>query len=102
MEEKMCCGGPVSGVDEKLSLKILREKLASVEKANADAIITVCPFCHIHFDLNQLSIEEVFSEVYEIPVLHYTQLLGLAQGISPDELGAYENRTPVDDLLEKL
>jgi heterodisulfide reductase subunit B len=102
MEEKLCCGGPVSGVDEKLSLKILREKLASVQKVNADAIITVCPFCHIHFDLNQLSIEEEFSEVYEIPVLHYTQLLGLAQGISPDDLGSYENRTPVDDLLEKL
>lgn len=102
MEEKLCCGGPVSGVDEKLSLKILREKLASVQKVKADAIITVCPFCHIHFDLNQLSIEEVFSEIYEIPVLHYTQLLGLAQGFSPDELGSYENRTPVDDLLEKI
>ena len=102
MEEKLCCGGPVSGVDEMLSLKILREKLLSIEKVKADAIITVCPFCHIHFDLNQLTIEEAFSEIYEIPVLHYTQLLGLAQGFSPDEIGAYENRTPVDDLLEKI
>lgn len=102
MEEKLCCGAPVLGVDEKLALKILREKLASVQRVQADAIITICPFCHIHFDLNQISLEDAFSEIYEIPVLHYTQLLGLAQGISPDELGSYENRTPVDVLLEKL
>lgn len=102
MEEKLCCGAPVSGVDERLSLKILREKLASIQRVKADAIITVCPFCHVHFDLNQLSIEEAFSETYEIPTLHFTQLLGLAQDISPDELGLYENRTPVDEILEKL
>jgi heterodisulfide reductase subunit B len=102
MEEKLCCGAPVLGVDETLSLKILREKFASIQKVKADAIITICPFCHIHLDLNQMSIEETFSEIYEIPVLHYTQLLGLAQGISPDELGSYENRTPVDELLEKV
>ncbi len=102
MEEKLCCGAPVLGVDEKLSLQILRKKLASIQKVKADAIITICPFCHIHLDLNQLSIEETFSEIYEIPVLHYTQLLGLAQGFSPEELGSYENRIPVDDLLEKI
>jgi heterodisulfide reductase subunit B len=102
MEEKLCCGAPALGVDETLSLKLLREKLASIETANASAIITVCPFCHIHLDLNQLSIEEEFSEIYEIPVLHYTQLLGLAQDFSPDELGLFENRTPVDDMLDKL
>jgi len=101
-EEKLCCGAPVIGVDERLSLKILREKLASIQRIKADAIITICPFCHIHFDLNQPSIEEAFSETYEIPTLHYTQLLGLAQGILPDELGLYENRIPVDHILEKL
>jgi heterodisulfide reductase subunit B len=102
MEEKLCCGAPTLGVNEGLALKILREKLVSIQKVNADAAITICPFCHIHLDLNQMSLEDAFSEVYEIPVLHYTQLLGLAQGLSPDDLGLYENRTPVDDLLDKL
>lgn len=90
------------GVDELLSHKILREKLVSIEQAKADAIITICPFCHVNFDLNQISLEETFDEIYEIPTLHYTQLLGLAQDLSPDELGLYENRTPVDDLLDKI
>lgn len=102
MNEKLCCGSAVMGVDEHLSQKILREKLASIQAVKADAIVTICPSCHIHFDLNQFSLEEVFSEIYEIPVLHYTQLLGLAQGIDPEELGLFENRTPVDTLLEKI
>ncbi len=102
MEEKLCCGAPVMGVDEKLSLKIVREKLKSIKGVEADAIVTVCPFCHLHFDLNQLTIEEEYSEKYQIPVLHYTQLLGLAQGFTPDDLGLYENRVPVDDILSIL
>jgi heterodisulfide reductase subunit B len=102
VDRKMCCGGPVSGIDEKTALNILREKLGHIQRSKADAITTICPFCHIQFDLNQLTIEEEYSEAYQIPVLHYPQLLGLAQGISPDELGVYDNRVPVDDLIDTL
>ena len=102
MEKRLCCGAPIMGVDEKLSLQIVREKLKGIQKVEADLIVTVCPFCHTHFDLNQLRVEETFSEKYQIPVLHYTQLLGLAQGFTPDELGIYENRVPVDNMLSLL
>jgi len=102
LEKNTCCGAPIMGVDEKLAIRIVREKLNSMEENHADLIITVCPFCHIHYDLFRGRIEEQYSEKYEIPVLHYTQLLGLAQGLDPDELGLYENRVPVDDILEKI
>jgi len=102
MEKRLCCGAPIIGVNEKLSLRIMREKLRSVQKVKADAIITVCPFCHLHFDLNQFTVQEEYSEEYNIPILHYTQLLGLAQGLSPEELGLYENRVPTDIILEIL
>jgi heterodisulfide reductase subunit B len=102
IEKKLCCGAPIMGVDEKLSLRIAREKLKSVKKAGADAIVTLCPFCHLHLDLNQLTIQDEYSEEYNIPVLHYTQLLGLAQGFSPEDLGVYENRVPVDKILTLL
>ena len=102
LDRKMCCGGPVSGVDEKVALQILSEKLGNIQRSKADAIVTVCPFCHIQFDLNQLTLEDEYSESYQIPVLHYPQLLGLAQGMSPDELGVYDNRVPVDDLIDSL
>lgn len=102
VEKRLCCGAPVMGVDEKLALKILREKLKSTQRVGADAIVTFCPFCHLHFDLNQLTIREEFSEEYNIPVLHYTQLLGLAQGFTFNELGLYENRVPADEILSIL
>ena len=102
LDRKVCCGGPISGVDEKTSFTILREKLGNIQRDKADAIVTICPFCHIQFDLNQLIVEEEYAEKYQIPVLHYTQLLGLAQGFSPDELGLYDNRIPVDDILDEI
>jgi heterodisulfide reductase subunit B len=102
IDKKMCCGGPISAIDEKTSFQILMNKLQHIDRANVSAIATVCPFCHIQFDLNQLVLQDDYNSTYQIPVLHYPQLLGLAQGISPDELGFDENRIPVDDILETL
>ena len=102
IDKKLCCGAPVMGADDELSLKIAREKLKSIRSAGADLMVTICSFCHTQFDLNQVRIEEEYSEEYQIPVLHYTQLLGLAQGLTPDDLGLYENRVPVDDILSML
>lgn len=98
LEKRLCCGAPVMGVDKNLALRILMKKLDSIRKVGVDVIVTVCPFCHTHFDVNQLRIEEE----YQIPVLHYTQLLGLAQGFNPDELGLWENRVPADNILSVL
>lgn len=99
-EKRSCCGAPVMNFNEKLALKILREKLKSIQETGANAIVTICPFCHVHFDINQASMKDEFEEEYYLPVLHYTQLLGLAQGLSPEELGLNENRVPVDEVLK--
>lgn len=101
LEKKLCCGAPLMGVNEALSLRVLEEKMRSIHDVEPDAIVTICPFCHTHFDLNQMRIEGGREETggRALPVLHYTQILGLAQGYEPDELGLYENRVPVDDLL---
>lgn len=98
-EKRLCCGSPTMNVNEALSLKITKTKLQSVKKSGADAIVTICPACHIHFELTA---QACLQEKYNIPVLHYTQLLGLAQGFSPEELGLNENRVPVDKILDLL
>jgi heterodisulfide reductase subunit B len=102
LEKRQCCGAPTMGVDVRLSLAILRKKLKSIKDVGVDAIVTICPFCHTHFDLNQARVNEDYGENYKTPVLHYTQLLGLAQGYEPDDLGLYENRVSVDDLLDLI
>ncbi|MFX1323792.1 MAG: hypothetical protein ACFE8N_02475, partial [Promethearchaeota archaeon] len=60
-------------------------------KAGADVIITGCPFCHLQFDLGQIEVNRIFkdkiSAPFNIPVMYFTQLLGLAFGMEPEELG---------------
>jgi len=99
MYETDCCGAPVIGVNDKIPLHLAGEKLRNVKAVDAQALITVCPFCHMMFDLNQPRIERVLSETFGIPVLHYTQLLGLAMGFSPDELALEQLRVKAAKIL---
>jgi heterodisulfide reductase subunit B len=73
-----------------------------VKMVEAQALITICPFCHIMFDTNELRIERMFSETYGIPVLHYPQLLGLAMGMSPEELAFNELRVDTSKILQVI
>ena len=103
-EKKLCCGAPLMGVDEKTSLDMLRTKMKSIQEKQIDAIVTICPFCHTHLDLNQARIMEDKGNdnAPMIPVLHFTQVLGLAQGYKPQELGLDENRISADSVLELI
>ncbi len=102
MDETECCGAPIIGVNDTIPLQLTREKLIHIREAGAQAVITVCPFCHMMFDINQPRIERVFNETFGIPVLHYTQLLGLAMGISPDELALSQLRVDASKILKLL
>jgi heterodisulfide reductase subunit B len=92
IDETECCGAPSVGVSDKVALQLARDKLSHIKQVNAQALITVCPFCHVMYDTNELRIEKTFNEVYGIPILHYPQLLGLAMGLTPDELAFGELR----------
>lgn len=102
LDETECCGYTVVAIDEKVALRISREKLNHARAVGAQALITVCPSCHLMFDTNQTRIARAFNETYDLPVLHYTQLLGLAMGMSPDELGMKELRVDPSKLLQAL
>ena len=102
MDETECCGAPIIGVNDVIPLQLAREKLNHIMAVGAQALITVCPFCHMMYDLHQSRIERAFNEKFGIPVLHYTQLLGLAMGFSPDELGFKELRVKATELLSQL
>jgi heterodisulfide reductase subunit B len=90
------------GVNDKVALQLARDKLSHIKAVDAQALITICPFCHIMYDTNELRIERTFNETYGIPILHYSQLLGLAMGLSPAELAFNELRVNASKLLEHL
>ncbi|MEM3627812.1 MAG: CoB--CoM heterodisulfide reductase iron-sulfur subunit B family protein [Candidatus Bathyarchaeia archaeon] len=99
LDETECCGAPSVGVNDKIALQLARDKLNHIKVVGAQAMITICPFCHIMYDTNELRIEKMFNETYGIPILHYTQLLGLAMGIPPEELAFNELRVDASKIL---
>jgi len=102
MDETECCGAPSVGVNDKIALQLAREKLSNIKKVGAQAMITICAFCHIMYDTNELRIEKMFNEKYGIPVLHYPQLLGLAMGFKPEELAFNELRVDASGILKQV
>ena len=100
VDETECCGAPSVGVSDKIALQLARDKLNHIKTVGAQALITVCAFCHIMFDTNEVRIERTFNEAYGIPILHYPQLLGLAMGMTPEELAFNELRVDASKLLK--
>lgn len=96
-----CCGGAILAVDENLALRISKEKLDQLKDLGVDAIGLVCPFCSVMYESNQKKIETTFSAQYNLPVLYYPQLLGLAMGMDGKDLGLQMNRVRPQALLEK-
>ncbi len=99
--ETDCCGAPIVGVNDKIPLHLAGDKLRNIKAVNVEALITVCPFCHMMFDINQPRIERLLNEKFGIPVLHYPQLLGLAMGLTPEELALNELRVTPTNILNK-
>jgi heterodisulfide reductase subunit B len=102
MDEAECCGYTVIAIDDRVALQLTREKLQHIKMAGAQALITVCPSCHLMFDMQQSRIERIFNEKFELPVLHYPQLVGLAMGFKPDELAFKELRVDPSKILEVI
>jgi heterodisulfide reductase subunit B len=97
-----CCGGLLRGYADDVALAIARDKIVNAAKAGADCITTLCPFCFLTLDLGQFLIKTAFHEEYNIPVLHYSELLSLALGIGPKELAFDQHKIRVDSVLNKI
>jgi hypothetical protein len=67
--------------------RLSREILAMARDAGADCLATACPLCQSNLDLRQREIEAEFGERLRLPIFYFTQLLGLALGLSPAEVG---------------
>ncbi len=101
-EKMQCCGGALLGIEEQKSLAMSMEKLEHVKEVNADAMVIVCPFCGVLYDSCQRDIEKKFNKSFNIPVLYYTQVLGLALGLDAKSLALDKNFVRTDALLERI
>jgi succinate dehydrogenase / fumarate reductase, cytochrome b subunit len=82
-----CCGFPIITMNREASLKQAGRHLGDAIDADADCLVTPCPLCHLNLDLQQPGAEKVVGRDLGMPVLHLPQLVGLALGLEPKELG---------------
>jgi heterodisulfide reductase subunit B len=101
-EKLKCCGGLLRGFSDELALDIARDKLVNTSKAGADCIATICPFCFVALDIGQVQLRSKQKEIYDMPVLHYSELLALALEIDPKELALETHKIKVDKIIDKL
>jgi heterodisulfide reductase subunit B len=86
-----CCGSELGLTDEEVVLKMSRDILLSAKNAGANCMVTACPMCHLNLDARQKDIEVHFDVKIDLPVLYFTQLMGLAFGMEPKQIGLHRN-----------
>jgi succinate dehydrogenase / fumarate reductase cytochrome b subunit len=84
---RKCCGFPIITMNKQASLKQAGRHLGDAVDAEADCLVTPCPLCHLNLDMQQPLAEKVVGRELQMPVLHLPQLVGLALGLEPKELG---------------
>jgi succinate dehydrogenase / fumarate reductase cytochrome b subunit len=82
-----CCGFPIITMNKTASLKQAGRHLGDAVDAEADCVVTPCPLCHLNLDLQQPIAQAVVGRELNMPVLHLPQLVGLALGLEPRQLG---------------
>ena len=82
-----CCGGALMGTEEQIGLRLIKNLLHSASRSGIKILVTPCPLCQMNLDAYQDRASKKYKMDIKIPVLYFTQLIGLALGIEPKKLG---------------
>jgi len=82
-----CCGGHMTQISEPQAFELIRRLLQSAVDYDADMILCVCPMCQLNLDAYQGRVNGMFGTNFNMPIVYFTQMLGLAFGIDPKDLG---------------
>ncbi|MBM3120208.1 MAG: disulfide reductase [Chloroflexi bacterium] len=96
-----CCGGSLILSEQDVALELIHKLLDNAMSNGADCVVTVCPFCHLNLDAYQGVANRKFKTNFRLPVLFFTQLMGIAFGIESKELGLRENIVPPEKALAR-
>ena len=97
-----CCGFPILTINEKNSMAMVGKHTSEAKDLGADAMVTPCPLCHLNLDGFQPKAASQAHRPIGLPILHLPQIIGLAMGISPKELGLQRHIVNTKPLLVKL
>jgi len=86
-----CCGFHANLQSPKAAIQMTANALVDAMDNNADMIVTPCPLCHLNMDIKQKSASKALGRDVHMPILHLPQMIGLALGLSAEELGLKHN-----------
>jgi len=101
-EKLDCCGAALTRSHPDSALSLAGSKLKAVQSLRVDGMVVSCPDCQLMFDARQKEAGTTVGTKLNVPVVYYTQLLGLALGIDEKKLGLDLNQSPVDQLQAKI
>jgi heterodisulfide reductase subunit B len=97
-----CCGGHMPQISPEAAYGLIHELIATAAERGADAIVVLCPMCHLNLDMYQGQANSQFGTAYSMPILYFTQLMGLAYGLSEEEMGFGQELVSAQRVLDKL
>ena len=95
----ICCGGSLMGTREEVALRLCRNLLLCAQQQRADCIAVTCPLCQMNVDMYQGRVNAVYGTHFHIPVVYFTQLMGLAFGLGAQDIGLQRGAVPATALL---
>ena len=96
-----CCGGSLIISEEALALELIAKIFDSALSNGAECLITPCPLCQTNLDAYQRRVNQKFKTNFNLPVLFFTQLMGVAFGLSDEDLGLKTCIVPAERVLAK-
>jgi heterodisulfide reductase subunit B len=98
-----CCGASLMGTAEKHALRMCRDILQNAVDSGANCMVLLCPLCQMNLDVYQRKVNTLFKTKFNIPVIYFTQLIGLALGKNKKELGLNRlavKMRPIENVLK--
>ena len=95
----VCCGGALMGTREEVALRLCRNLLLCAQQQSANCIAVTCPLCQMNVDTYQGRVNEAYGTSFNIPVVYFTQLMGVAFGVGAEDLGLNRCTVPATALL---
>lgn len=97
-----CCGGHMTQISESTGFELIRRLIKGATDYKADLIVTLCPMCQLNLDAFQGAMNSHFNTTYHMPVLYFTQMIGLAFGMDAASLGIGAELVDARPALSKI
>lgn len=101
-EKLDCCGSALMHSHPDSALSLTGTKINTLQELKADGLVVSCPDCGLMYDFKQKEAGTTLGTKLNLPVLYYTQLLGLSMNIGIEDLGLHLNQSPIKDLLAHM